>query len=168
MEKWEFEGKERGFSDRFKGHSIFVSIDNGDFKGSLRFARLLGQQLKDRGLQYTRHYADKIMGHRQRQLVDADVGVYRYDQLIVLKSTHIPAALLEAGSIINRDEELAMGTPERQSLISAAATDAVERFCASQRSRNSPQVAHRPGAPAPKVNRQPHAAIPPARPDTPR
>ena len=169
LEKWEFEGKERGFSDRFKGHSIFVSIDNGDFKGSLRFGRLLGQQLKDRGLQYTRHYTDKIMGHRQRQLVDADVGVYRYDQLIVLKSTHMPAVLLEAGSIINRDEELAMGTPERRSLISAAATDAVERFCSSRRSRNSPQVAHRPGvAPAPKVNRQPHAAIPPARPDTPR
>ena len=82
------------------------------------------------------------------------MDVYRYDQLIVLKSTHIPAVLLEAGSIINRDEELAMGTPERQSLISAAATDAVERFCASRRSRNSPQVAHRPGvAPAPKVRR---------------
>src|SRR6266480_4717500 len=31
VEKWEYGGRERAFSDRFKGHSIFVSIDNGDF-----------------------------------------------------------------------------------------------------------------------------------------
>ena len=73
------------------------------------------------------------MGHRQRQLVDAEAGVYRYDQLIVLKSTRMPAALLEAGSIINRDEELAVETPERQSLISAAVADAVDGFCAARR-----------------------------------
>ena len=168
LEKWEFEGNERGFSDRFKGHSIFVSIDNGDFNGSLRFAKLLGQQLKKRGLQYTPHYTDKIMGHRQRQLVDADAGVYRYDQLIVLKSTHMPAVLLEAGSIINRDEELVMGTPEHQSLISAAATEAVERFCASRRSRNPVQVARPPGVgPAAKQSLPPNAATRPAKP-TPR
>jgi len=168
LEKWEFEGNERGFSDRFKGHSIFVSIDNGDFKESLRFARLLGQQLKGRGLQYTPHYTHKIMGNRQRQLVDADAGVYRYDQLIVLKSTHMPAVLLEAGSIINRDEELVMGTPEHQSLISAAATEAVERFCASRRSRNPVQVARPPGVgPAAKQSLPPNAATRPAKP-TPR
>src|SRR5262245_52120551 len=28
VEKWEFEGKQRGFSDRFSGHSIFISDDN--------------------------------------------------------------------------------------------------------------------------------------------
>ena len=25
IENWEFEGEERNFSDRFKGHSIFIS-----------------------------------------------------------------------------------------------------------------------------------------------
>jgi N-acetylmuramoyl-L-alanine amidase len=165
LEKWEFEGKARGFSDRFKGHSIFVSIENGDFKGSLGFAKLLGQQLKDRGLQYTRHYTDKIMGDRQRQLVDADAGVYRYDKLLVLQSTHMPAVLLEAGSVINRDEELVMGTPEHQALVTAAATDAVERFCASRRSRNPVAVERRLGvAPAAKPSPQPHAATQPANP----
>jgi hypothetical protein len=86
LEKWQFEGEEHGFSDRFKGHSIFVSHDNGDYRGSLVFARLLGNQLKARGLKYTPHYTEKFMGHRQRQLVDAEAGVYRYDQLIVLKN----------------------------------------------------------------------------------
>ena len=46
------------FSDRFKGHSIFISNDNADRKGSLLFGQLLGRQLKDRGLQYTRHYTE--------------------------------------------------------------------------------------------------------------
>jgi N-acetylmuramoyl-L-alanine amidase len=133
LEKWQFEGEEHIFSDRFKGHSIFVSRGNGSYDASLQFARLLGKELKARGLRYTPHYTEKFMGSRQRQLVDADAGVYRYDQLIVLKNSRIPAALLEAGSIINRDEELAMGTPERQSMISAAVLDAVDAFCAARK-----------------------------------
>jgi N-acetylmuramoyl-L-alanine amidase len=148
LETWEYEGEPHGFSDRFKGHSLFISYDNPDPAGSLLFAGLLGRQLKARGLQYTPHYTQKFMGHRQRVLVDAEAGVYRYDQLIVLRKTQMPAVLLEAGSIINRDEELALSAPERQSLISAAVTDAVESFCAVRRPRNSERVAGQPGAPA--------------------
>src|SRR5262245_66198218 len=44
LEKWDFEGKQRGFSDRFSGHSIFISQDNSDRASSLQFARLLGTQ----------------------------------------------------------------------------------------------------------------------------
>src|SRR5215204_601729 len=109
LEKWEFEGEQRSFSDRFSGHSIFISDDNSDRAGSLLFARLLGRQLRKRGLQYTPHYTDPIMGNRQRLLIDAQAGVYRYDQLVVLRDTGMPAVLLEAGSIINREEELRMG-----------------------------------------------------------
>jgi N-acetylmuramoyl-L-alanine amidase len=145
LEMWEYDGQEHGFSDRFKGHSIFISSENGDSRGSLLFGRLLGQQLKARGLRYTPHYTEKMMGHRQRQLVDAETGVYRYDQLIVLKSTQMPAVLLEAGSIINRGEELLMGSPERQAPIAAAVVDAVEAFCAS-RLPKKPDLAGRAGA----------------------
>ena len=137
VEKWEYGGRERAFSDRFKGHSIFVSIDNGDFRGSLRFGRLLGNQLKARGLQYTSHYTERFMGNRRRQLVDAEAGVYRYDQLIVLRNTRMPAVLLEAGSIVNREEELLLDSPARQALIATAVTDAVEAFCAARSPRNA-------------------------------
>jgi len=155
LEDWEYDGKPSHFSDRFKGHSIFISSDNPEFKESLQFARFLGHQLKDRGLQYTPHYTEAFMGNRRRELVDAEVGVYRYDQLVVLRSTQMPAALLEAGSIINRDEELALATPERQALIGAAATDAVTQFCAAHAAR--PQVA-RPQEAHPQVARSPAAA----------
>ena len=144
LQKWQFEAKDHGYCDRFKGHSIFVSHYNGDFGGSLAFARLLGIQLKARGLQYTPHYTQKFMGHRQRQLVDPEAGVYRYDQLIVLKDTRMPAVLLEAGSIINRDEELTMESAQRQSLISAAVSDAVDGFCVAHKARNLDRIAHQP------------------------
>jgi N-acetylmuramoyl-L-alanine amidase len=144
LEKWEYEGTEHGFSDRFKGHSIFISYDNGDPQGSFLFARLLGNQLKSRGLQYTPHYTEPFMGYRQRELIDAKAGVYRYDQLIVLKDTRMPAVLLEAGSIINRNEELLLAGPERQSLISAAVTEAVEKFCAARLPRKPEQMVRQP------------------------
>src|SRR5215813_9388231 len=55
LEKWDYNGEQHSFSDRFKGHSLFVSYDNRDRKDSLRFAHLLGEALKSRGLQYTPH-----------------------------------------------------------------------------------------------------------------
>jgi N-acetylmuramoyl-L-alanine amidase len=146
LEKWEYEGRENHFSDRFKGHSIFISYDNRDRRGSLFYGKLLGNQLKARGLQYTPHYTEKMMGRRRRQLVDAEAGVYRYDQLVVLRETRMPAVLLEAGSIVNRDEELLLSTSEHQSLISAAITDAAESFCASRAPRKPAQLPRRPRA----------------------
>jgi N-acetylmuramoyl-L-alanine amidase len=145
LEKWEFEGEQRNFSDRFKGHSIFISDDNSDRAGSLLFARLLGGQLRKRGLKYTPHYTNRIMGNRQRLLIDAEAGVYRYDQLVVLKDTGMPAVLLEAGSIINREEELRMGSAEHQALVSAAVADAVRSFCSTHRPRTPANAASRAG-----------------------
>lgn len=132
LEEWEFEGKKSHFSDRFGGYSLFVSQRNPKFKWSLRFSRLLGKQLKAQGLNYAHQYAEAIMGRYRHQLLDKYVGVYRYDQLVVLGWAKIPAVLLEAGSIINRDEELAMNTPERQDMISAAVSGAVKEFCESR------------------------------------
>jgi N-acetylmuramoyl-L-alanine amidase len=132
-ELWEYLGKERKFSDRFKGHSIFVSNDSPARKASLQFARLLGLELKARELTYTPHYTEGFMGRYRRELVDAEAGVYRYDKLIVLRTTLMPAVLLEAGSIVNRDEEVLMGSPERQAVISAAVTEAIDKFCAARR-----------------------------------
>ena len=142
-EKWDYDGRPQTFSDRFKGHSIFVSKDNPDPKDSLLFGSMLGQQLKARGLQYTPHYTESFMGRWRRALLDADAGVYRYDALFVLKMTRMPAVLLEAGSIVNRDEELALASPERQQLISAAVVDAVDSFCTAQLQKPAPQIAQR-------------------------
>jgi N-acetylmuramoyl-L-alanine amidase len=73
------------------------------------------------------------MGARRRQLVDKEAGVYRFDRLAVLIGTKMPAVLLEAGSIIHRDEELVMESPERQAQIAEAVAQAVEKFCAPRK-----------------------------------
>jgi N-acetylmuramoyl-L-alanine amidase len=131
IEKWEYNGEKHQFSDRFRGYSIFVSQANADLKDSLAFGHLLGSELKARGMHYTPHYTLPLMGRHRHQLLDADAGVYRYDELVVLRNTRMPAVLLEAGSIVNRKEELELATPERRNLIGAAAVAAVEQFCAA-------------------------------------
>jgi N-acetylmuramoyl-L-alanine amidase len=132
LENWEFEGKKSHFSDRFSGYSVFVSRTNPDFKTSLAFAELVAKEMKAQGLQYARQYTQAIMGRYQHPLLNKETGVYSYDQLKVLRSTRMPAVLLEAGSIINRDEELKMDSPERRDIISNAVVTAVKEFCDPQ------------------------------------
>jgi N-acetylmuramoyl-L-alanine amidase len=129
LEDWEFEGKKSHFSDRFSGYSVFVSRNNPDFKTSLSFAELIGKEMKAHGLDYAKQYTQAIMGRHQRPLLNKETGVYRYDELIVLRKTRMAAILLEAGSIINRDEELMMSSPERRDIISSSVTAAVKEFC---------------------------------------
>jgi N-acetylmuramoyl-L-alanine amidase len=129
LENWEFEGKKSHFSDRFSGYSVFVSRNNPDFKTSLAFAELIGKEMKAEGLQYARQYTQAIMGRYQHPLLNKETGVYSYDQLVVLRKTRMPAVLLEAGSIINRGEELKMDSPERRDIISSGVTAAVKEFC---------------------------------------
>lgn len=132
---WEFDGRKLSYSDRFKGHSIFVSADNADYQNSVAFAKLLGARLKAHGLAYTPHYKEAFMGARRRNLIDEDTGVYRYDQLLILRTTKMPSVLLEAGSIIHRDEEELMGKDEHQITIANAVTEAVGGFCATKAQR---------------------------------
>ena len=129
LENWEFEGRKSHFSDRFSGYSVFVSRNNPDFKTSLAFAELVAREMKAEGLEYARQYSEAIMGRYQHPLLNKETGVYSYDQLVVLRTTRMPAVLLEAGSIINRDEELKMASAERRNVISSAVTMAVKEFC---------------------------------------
>jgi N-acetylmuramoyl-L-alanine amidase len=130
LEDWEFEGKKSHFSDRFSGYSVWVSRDNPDFKTSLSFAEMVAKQMKAQGLQYAHQYTQAIMGKYQHPLLNKETGVYSYDQLVVLRKTRMPAVLLEAGSIINRDEELKMDSSERRDIVSGAVAAAVKEFCA--------------------------------------
>jgi N-acetylmuramoyl-L-alanine amidase len=132
LEDWEFEGKKRHFSDRFSGYSVFVSRDNPDFPTSLAFAELLAREMKAQGLTYAKQYSQPIMGRFQHPLLNKETGVYRYDELIVLRKTRMPAVLLESGSIINREEELKMDSEEHRSIVSHGVATAVKEFCDSR------------------------------------
>jgi len=142
LENWEFEGKKARFSDRFSGYSVFVSHTNPEFKTSLEFAELLARELKGRGLEYAHQYTDPVMGRYRHPILNKETGVYSYDDLVVLRSTRMPAVLMEAGSIINRDEELKMDSAERRDIVSGAVATALKKFCDARR----PASAHPDGA----------------------
>lgn len=150
VEKWEFNGKKSSFNDMFGGYSVFVSQRNPRYGASLKFAKLLGNQMAARELQFARQYDQWFMGKYRRELLDIDAGVYRYDELIVLRMTQMPAVLVESGSIINRDEELVMASDEHKNKVAAAVAAATAEYCAT-RGPAEPLVAK----PAPEISKPP-------------
>jgi len=84
----------------------------------------IGSALREEGLSPTAHHAEKIPGEG-RDFVVPDLGVYRYDELIVLWSTKMPAVLLECGLIVNPIEEALLNEPEHQQKIVRAVRRAV-------------------------------------------
>jgi len=135
MEDWEYEGKKSKYSDRFSGWSLFVSRDNADFDSSFSFAKMIGKRMKAQGFKFADQYSLPVMGKYRHDLIDKAAGVYRYDNLVVLMRTRMPAVLLEAGSIINRDEELQVAGHERQDATIGAVTAALKEYCGMQPSQ---------------------------------
>lgn len=133
-DKWTFEGRTRTYSDRFAGWSLFVSQENRHFDASLAFAKKLGAALFTRGLPFTLHHAEAIPGEN-RPVLDRDAGVFRYDALIVLKDSDVPAVLLEAGVIVNRAEEISLAGDARRDTVATAVLSAVQGFCAERQAR---------------------------------
>ena len=87
--------KERNIPGRFEttvpiqGFSIFVSRLNGEYDKSLEFARLFGKELRRTKRSPSLHHAEKIKGEN-RQLLDPDLGVYQFDELIRRKTPDDP------------------------------------------------------------------------------
>lgn len=127
-ETWIYQGAPHAHSERFSGYSLFVSRDNRHFEESLLFARLLGEELAAHGLHYSAHHAEPVRGEG-RLLVDVTAGVYRYDDLYVLRFSAAPAVLMEAGIIVNRRDELVLAAPEGQRRVAAAVVAAANAYC---------------------------------------
>ncbi|WP_313950459.1 N-acetylmuramoyl-L-alanine amidase [Accumulibacter sp.] len=119
LETWTWEGRERRHTERFSGFSLFVSRKNPDASSSLECARRIGFALKNAGFKPTAHHAEPIPGEN-REWADADSGVYFFDDLVVLRTARTPALLLEAGVILNRDEETAIQKPATRKAIATA------------------------------------------------
>jgi N-acetylmuramoyl-L-alanine amidase len=136
LETWTHEGVQRFYSDRFSGFSLFISRDMPRRKASLAFAKLLATELVNRDLHFTLHYADTFHSE-SRVLLDRGLGIYAFDALVVLYRSKVPAVLFEAGSIVNREEELALASSERQNSLAAAAHAAVVRYCESVAAKKS-------------------------------
>ncbi|MBF0127646.1 MAG: N-acetylmuramoyl-L-alanine amidase [Magnetococcales bacterium] len=127
LKPWEHNGRKQRYSDAFKGYSILVSTKSLQFTKSLEFAKLLGGNFRAAGFQPAYHHSRKVVGGRHNML-DENLGIYQFDNLVVLKYPSIPAVLIEFGVIVHRDEEILLGTPETREKMTRAVVDAVKRF----------------------------------------
>ena len=122
LSEWVYNGKTLAYGDRFSGFSLFVSRKNAHLPASLKCASTIGRALIHAGFKPSRHHAEPILGEN-RPFADKPNGVHYYDDLVVLKTAHQPAVLMETGIIVNRGDELMLReTATREKIAKAVAS----------------------------------------------
>ena len=119
-------------ADEFKGFSLFISRLNPKSKQSLACASAIGARLRAAGLTPSRYHADRVLGE-SRPFADEANGVHYYDNLAVGRTASMPSVLVEAGVIVNRDEERRMRDPEVRQRIARAVADGAGDCLAKER-----------------------------------
>ena len=105
--------------DDLAGFSLFISRRNPDPAKSLACASAIGARLRAAGVVPSRYHADPVIGEN-RPFADERNGVHYYDNLAVAHTAAMPAVLVEAGVIANRQEEVRMRDPRVRRQVAAA------------------------------------------------
>ena len=116
-------------ADEFSGFSLFVSRGNPKPARSLACASAIGAQLKAAGFTPSRYHADPVTG-APRPFADEANGVHYYDNLAVARTATMPSVLVEAGVIVNREEERRMRDPQVRGRIASAVAEGVRECLA--------------------------------------
>ncbi|MDA8109709.1 MAG: N-acetylmuramoyl-L-alanine amidase [Betaproteobacteria bacterium] len=119
LKTWTYQGRAEHYGDRFSGFSLFISHENPYPQASLACAAAIGARLRAAGFHPSRYHADPVLGEG-RPFADEKNGVHWFDHLAVARSATMPAALLEAGVIVNRAEELRLREPRVERRIARA------------------------------------------------
>ena len=106
-------------ANEFSGFSLFVSRANPEAQRSLACAARIGKALRHKGFGPSRYHADAELGE-SRPFADEENGVHYYDNLAVARTAAMAAVLVEAGVIVNRDEDKRMLDPQVRARIAAA------------------------------------------------
>lgn len=109
------------------GYSIFTSKLNPASVKAYRFAEILGDHLLKLRRPPSLHHAEAIKGEN-RELLNKDLGIYRFDDLIVLKKATIPAVLLEIGVIVDAKDEAYISDYHNQDVLCKAIVAAIEAY----------------------------------------
>jgi N-acetylmuramoyl-L-alanine amidase len=108
----------------FSGFSVFVSRKNKQVDRSLACASKIGAALINAGFKPSRYHALPIEG-QNRPFADEANGVHYFDDLIVLKTAKQPAILVEAGVIVNDEDELRVTSPVGRQRVAIAIASGV-------------------------------------------
>ncbi|ALM83029.1 N-acetylmuramoyl-L-alanine amidase [Bordetella sp. N] len=120
QQAWIDAGRQREFA----GFSIFVSQLNPNYEQSLNCAKAIGENLLAAGEKPSLYHATPVPGEN-RPLIDQRLGIHRFDDLVVLKNATTPAVLVEAGVIVNPDEEKRLADPQTITKLAGAIAQAV-------------------------------------------
>ena len=142
LQAWDVQGTPQRYTERFSGHSVFMSALNVQAAASQQFAVLLGEALRRQGMTPSLHHAEPIPGEG-RPLLDARLGLFRFDGLAVLRTAAMPAVLLEAAIIVNPVDEQRVRSGEVSRQVSAAVAAAVRQFCDAGGGASSPSPSGR-------------------------
>lgn len=118
------DGKERLCTRHARGYSIFISRKNAKIKESETIAIRIARSLQRAGFSPSHHHSENIPGEG-REMMDSSLGIYYFDDLVVLKKAGVPAILVEAGVIVNNEDELISAKPETMAMFSAAVVDSL-------------------------------------------
>lgn len=124
---WNLHGVKQHYCDQYRGYSLYYSEKNAEPYDSMVFAILLSLEMLKNKFTPTLHHAAYMKGE-DKALVDAEKGIYKYNNLVVLKKAQMPAVLLECGIIVNRKEELELLNTECQKNIINSITAAIKKY----------------------------------------
>jgi len=142
LQPWVFEGRKNWYFDDSRGFSLHVSTKNVRYNESLGLARSIADQLIANGLHVSSaHELQNPIGAR-KPYIDSSRGIYRRDALHVLTHARMPAVLLEAGTIVNREEELEVSTAAYKSKIATSVVTAINKLCGFSASASTDRVIH--------------------------
>jgi N-acetylmuramoyl-L-alanine amidase len=102
-----------------RGYAVFVSGRSAQYAASRRVAEALGGRLLALGRPPTLHHAAPIPGEG-RPLLDARLGLYRFDDLKVLRLAPCPAVLVELGVLPDPEDEAYVSDPVRREALADA------------------------------------------------
>jgi len=118
-------------ADRFAGFSLFISRHNPKLGKSLVCASAIGAKLRGAGFTPSRYHADPVLGE-SRPFADEANGVHYYDNLAVARTAAMASVLVEAGVLVNREEEQRMRDPAVRKRIAAAVAGGVRECLAKE------------------------------------
>ncbi|AOJ78544.1 N-acetylmuramoyl-L-alanine amidase family protein [Burkholderia ubonensis] len=120
-----------GRQREFRGFSVFVSERNPHYEQSLRCAKAIAGKLVAAGETPSLYHAQPIRGEN-RPLIDPHLGIHRFDDLVVLRTAPVPAVLVEAGVIVNPDEEKRLAQHDTIQRLSAAIAGGIDACTAAR------------------------------------
>ncbi|MBF0271660.1 MAG: N-acetylmuramoyl-L-alanine amidase [Magnetococcales bacterium] len=127
LRNWTVDGKNQRYCDLFRGYSILLSPKGLQYSTSLELAQMIGRRFRAAGFLPAYHHSKNIPGGRHN-MIDEELGIYQFDNLVVLKYAVMPAILIEFGVIVHRDEELQLQQPETRDKLVKGVVEGIQEF----------------------------------------